>query len=115
MPAVFIALRVVLTGFFLFFGLQKLLGAEPAIALYNDLGFGQWPRFVTGTVEVLGALALWTPAAGVAGFFLIAAMAVGFVAKLAFVGPPVWHLAALLVATTALMIGHSANRKRADR
>ena len=103
-------LRGVLTVGYLYFGLQKLLGAESAVALYDALGFGQAPRYVTGTVETLGAVALWTPVAPLAALALIATMIIGFTAKLTLVGPPVWHIAALGLATLALLI---LDRRRA--
>ncbi len=96
------ALRAGLVLAFLYFGLEKLLGLPGAVALYDAFGFGQWPRYVTGTVETLGALGLLTPLAPLAGLALVATMAVGFTAKALLVGPPVWHLAALGVAA-ALM------------
>lgn len=97
-------LRWALVGAYLYFGLEKLLGLPGAVALYDALGFGQWPRYVTGSVETLGALALLTPVAPVAGLALMATMAVGFTAKSLLVGPPVWHIAALGLATIPLFV-----------
>ncbi|SPJ24458.1 DoxX family protein [Palleronia abyssalis] len=97
-------LRGALTLAFLYFGLEKLLGLPAAVALYDALGFGQWPRYVTGTVETLGALALWTPFALPAAAVLIATMVVGFTAKTLLVGPPVLHIAILGVLTLILLL-----------
>ncbi len=103
------ALRAALVLAFLYFELEKLLGLPGAVALYDRLGFGQWPRYVTGTVETLSALALLTPFAFWAGLALLATMAVGFTAKLVLVGPPVWHLA-LLALLVLILIGLDARR-----
>lgn len=98
------ALRAGLTLCFLYFGLEKLLGLPGAVALYDALGVGQWPRYVTGTVETAGAIGLLTPAAHWASLALILTMLVGFTAKALLVGPPVWHLLALAVATALLLL-----------
>ena len=42
-------------------GSAKLAGADYMVELFNDIGVGQWFRYVTGTVEVAGALALVAP------------------------------------------------------
>ncbi|QFU07813.1 hypothetical protein PARPLA_02100 [Rhodobacteraceae bacterium THAF1] len=96
-------LRAALTLGFLWFGLTKLTGTAGTVALYDALGFGQWPRFVTGTVETLGALALWSPLARLAALALFITMIVGFTAKTMLVGPPVWHIAAMGLATALLI------------
>ena len=97
-------LRAGLTLAFLWFGLEKLLGLPAAVELYAELGFGQWPRYVTGTVETLAAIALWTPAAPLVALALMVTMVVGFSAKVLFVGPPVLHLLALFLLTGGLLI-----------
>ena len=42
-------------------GTAKLAGADYMVELFNDIGVGQWFRYVTGAVEVAGALALVAP------------------------------------------------------
>lgn len=95
-------LRAGLTLAFLYLGLTKLFGlpAGPDAGL----GFGSWPRYVTGTVETLGALALWTPAAPLAALALMVTMVISFAARVLFIGPPVLHLLALFLVTTALLV-----------
>ena len=97
-------LRTVLSLGFAWFGLEKLLGLPGAVALYDALGFGQWPRYVTGTVETLGGVLLWTSAAPLAALALIATMVVGTTAKALLVGPPVAHIAALGLGTAILLV-----------
>ncbi len=88
----------------LYFGLEKLLGLPGAVALYDALGFGQWPRYVTGAVETGSALALLTPLAPWACLALIVTMAIGATAKVLLVGPPIWHLIALALAAAILLL-----------
>ena len=91
-------LRAGLTLAFLYFGLTKLLGAPSAVALYEALGMGQWIRYVTGSVETVGAIALWIPGIqGLAALALTATMILGLAAMLIFIGGVWVHLAVLLV------------------
>jgi len=46
---------------FLLAGYQKLAGSPDMVALFAAIGAGQWFRFLTGTLEVLGAVALLIP------------------------------------------------------
>lgn len=93
-------LRTALTVAFLYFGLRKLTGYSTDIAIYDAIGFGQFPRYITGTVEVLGALLLWKRGAEVfAGLLLLATMIAGLSALLIWVGPPYWHMLVLMTAS----------------
>ncbi|MGR3469086.1 MAG: DoxX family protein [Shimia sp.] len=103
-------LAAVLTVLFLYFGLRKLLSHPIDVAIYVDLGFGQWPRFVTGSVEVLGAILLWVPRMRSIGALLLAGtMCVGLFGLLAFTTQPFLHLVALGAATGALAWMHRAD------
>ena len=46
---------------FLAAGSGKLLGSPAMIALFEAVGIGQWFRYVTGSLEVLGAFLLIIP------------------------------------------------------
>lgn len=50
-----------LAGVFLFVGGAKLVGRPDMVALFRDIGVGQWFRYVTGTVEMTGAALLIVP------------------------------------------------------
>lgn len=39
----------------------KLLGVEAQVALFDELGFGQWLRYLTGALQLLGAIGLLIP------------------------------------------------------
>lgn len=56
-----LGLRAVLTLAFLAAGLAKLAGAEMMVATFDTIGWGQWFRYLTGLIEVGGAVALWLP------------------------------------------------------
>lgn len=74
-----IGLRVLLTLAFVGAGLAKLAGAEMMIATYDAIGVGQWFRYVTGIIEVGGALLLWLPRRQVLAAALLGGTMVGAV------------------------------------
>jgi putative oxidoreductase len=84
-------------------GSGKLLGSADMIALFEAVGIGQWFRYVTGLLEVVGAVLLVVPGKTAFGAVLLACvMAAAVVAHLT-----VLHTAAtaplVLFALTALI------------
>ncbi|WP_342076534.1 hypothetical protein [Yoonia sp. SS1-5] len=102
-------LRAALTIAFLYFGLRKLGSFPTDVAIYEAIGFGQFPRYITGSVEVAGAALLWIRGAeGYAGLLLLATMLVGLSALLIWVGPPYWHMVLLILGTGAIAWAYRA-------
>ncbi|MEL6838567.1 MAG: hypothetical protein AAFP85_04705 [Pseudomonadota bacterium] len=94
------ALRMGLTLAFLYFGIRKLIGFHVDVGIYEAIGFGQFPRYITGSIEVIGAALLWKRGAeGFAGLLLLGTMFVGLSALLIWVGPPYWHMLMLIAGT----------------
>lgn len=60
-------------------GASKLAGASEMVQLFDAIGIGQWLRYVTGALEVLGGLLLLVPAAAGPGALLLAGVMVGAV------------------------------------
>ena len=101
------ALRFVLTAAFMYFGLRKLGSYSTDVAIYDTIGFGQFPRYITGSIEVIGAGLLWRRGwEGLAGFLLLGTMVVGLSALLIWVGPPYWHMLMLMVGTGTVAWGY---------
>lgn len=93
-------LRAALTLAFLYFGLRKLGSFSTDVAIYDAIGFGQFPRYITGSIEVVGAGLLWWRGwEGIAGLLLLGTMIVGLSALLIWVGPPYWHMLMLIIGT----------------
>jgi putative oxidoreductase len=61
-------------------GLAKLGGVPQMVQVFNAIGLGQWFRYLTGAVEVVGAVLLLVPAAGFLGGVLLTATMIGAVA-----------------------------------
>ena len=77
---VFWVLQVVAAAMFLMAGFSKLSGDPLAVAGFEQIGLGQWFRYLTGTLEVTGALALLTPWFSGVGALLLVAVMIGAVA-----------------------------------
>jgi uncharacterized membrane protein YphA (DoxX/SURF4 family) len=70
------ALQGLLGLAFVLIGTTKLAGAEQAVQLFDDIGAGQWFRYVVGALEVAGGVGLLIPRlAGLAGLGLAGVMA----------------------------------------
>src|SRR5579862_4305175 len=62
---------------FLAAGGSKLAGAPAMVEMFARLGAGQWFRYLTGILEVIGAVALLFPKAAFYGAVLLAVVMVG--------------------------------------
>ena len=89
------ALQVPVAVAFVAAGSGKLLGTPETIALFDAVGIGQWLRYVTGALEVLGALLLIVP-----GLTAFGAVLLGVVMACASVS----HLTVLDAAPTAPLV-----------
>jgi putative oxidoreductase len=76
-------------------GSGKLLASPDMIALFDAVGIGQWFRYITGSLEVLGALPLIVPGKTAFGAVLLACVMAGAV---------VAHLTVLHTAPTAPVV-----------
>jgi uncharacterized membrane protein YphA (DoxX/SURF4 family) len=88
-------LQVLVALAFVAAGSGKLLGSADMVALFDAIGIGQWFRYVTGSLEVLGALLLIVPATTAFGAVLLACVLAGAV---------VTHLTVLHTAPTAPLV-----------
>ena len=88
-------LQVLVVLAFVAAGSAKLLGSPAMVALFDAVGIGQWFRYVTGSLEVLGALLLIVPGKSALGAGLLACVMAGAV---------VAHLTVLHTAPTAPLV-----------
>lgn len=92
-------------------GAAKLAGAAQMVQIFEHIGIGQWFRYVTGLVEVAGAVLLLIPGAAFFGGVLLAVTMLFGIATHLFVigGNPVPALVlALLSAYVAYSLRHTA-------
>jgi len=89
--------ELVLAGVFFLVGGAKLVGRPDMVALFHDIGVGQWLRYLTGSIEVVGAALLVVPMlSGASAILLGALMIVATLIELIVLRrPPVAALACL--------------------
>ena len=77
-------LRVLVAGLFLFAAFGKLSGQPMMVQEFDAIGLGQWFRYFTGAIELVGAVALLAPAvSGLAAVLLLMVDIGAFVAQVA--------------------------------
>jgi putative oxidoreductase len=98
-------LQILVAAVFLSAGGAKLAGAAQMVRMFDFIGIGQWFRYLTGGLEVLGAIGLLFPAAAGLAAVLLSAIMIGAVATHLFVigGSPVVPVG-LLVAGVIITI-----------
>ncbi|MEM8818973.1 MAG: DoxX family protein [Pseudomonadota bacterium] len=106
MKYVSFGIRALLTLAFLGAGGSKLFGVDQMVQVFDMLGLGQWFRYVTGGIEIVGAILLWVPGRQVLGAALLGATMVGAVpAHLLILGPsPVPAIALGLLCVTVIYL-----------
>ena len=95
---------------FLAAGGSKLSGAPAMVDMFEKIGFGQWFRYVTGSLEVIGALLLLTPRTAAIGGWLLAAIMIGAIGTHLFIigASPVPAVVLLALAVT---VGWNRSRR----
>ena len=68
--------RALLFALFLFVGAAKFKSDPdaPWVEFFNDLGLGQWLRYLTGSLEIAGAFLVLIPQTVIAGFVVLLAV-----------------------------------------
>ena len=94
--------QVALALMFLMAGGSKLAGVPAMVSLFDQVGVGQWFRYVTGIIELTAGIALLIPSAAVFGAMLLIPTMLGAIVINVFVVPasPVPPLVLLLLAAT---------------
>lgn len=75
LPSAVLALRLLLAVVFLTIGVSNLWGAQHAVEMFDQIGLGQWLRYLTGTLQVLGGAFVLIPLfSGIGSFILTVVM-----------------------------------------
>lgn len=103
-------LRGLAAAAFLAAGGAKLAGVPMMVAIFDQIGAGQWFRVLTGTVEVAGAIAVLVPATAAFGALLLSVTMVFAVLTHLFVigGSPLPAILLLLVTGTVAWLHRRA-------
>ena len=67
MSYISVGLRLLLSIAFLGAGGSKLAGVEMMVMTFDQIGWGQGFRYVTGAIEVIGVVLVWLPRRQVIG------------------------------------------------
>ena len=78
-------LQIAAAGMFLMVGFLKLSGNAQLVGLFEAIGLGQWFRYLTGTLEVAGALLLLIPRTSGLGALMLAGVMTGAVVTHVFI------------------------------
>ena len=94
-------LQIAAAAMFLMVGFLKLSGNEQMVGLFAAIGVGQWFRYLTGALEVGGAILLLIPRTSGLGAVILAAVMIGAVITHLFIvgGSPVMAIILLGVAS----------------
>ncbi|GIF42935.1 DoxX family protein [Actinoplanes xinjiangensis] len=103
--------QIVLGVVFVLMAFTRLAGSTAAVETFEQIGWGQWLRWVTGAVELAGGVGLLIPRlAGVAALGLVGVMVGATLANLLVLNPAMAVLTvALGVATTAVAVARRAD------
>jgi uncharacterized membrane protein YphA (DoxX/SURF4 family) len=96
--------QVLLGAVFVSVAAAKLAGASSSVEVFNQIGLGQWLRYVTGTAELAGGIGLLIPRlAGLAALGLVGVMIGATIANLLVLMPAMALLTVLLGVASALI------------
>ena len=102
-----LAVKALLTFAFVAAGGAKLAGAEMMVQTFEAVGVGQWFRYVTGLIEVIGAALLWVNGRQVYGAGLLLCTMIGAVlAHLFIIGPSAVPALVLGVLAAVIAFAH---------
>ena len=92
-------LQIAAAGMFLMVGFLKLSGNPQLVGLFAAIGLGQWFRYLTGTLEVLGAFLLLIPRLSGLGALMLFGVMIGAVITHLFIvgGSPLMAIILLVV------------------
>ena len=92
-------LQIAAAGMFLMTGFLKLSGNAQLVGLFEAIGLGQWFRYLTGTLEVAGAILLLIPRTSGLGALMLAGVMAGAVMTHVFIvgGSPLMAIILLVV------------------
>jgi putative oxidoreductase len=98
------SIKLLLAAAFLTAGGLKLYGLPMMVENFAHIGFGQWFRYLTGTLEVLGGIIILIPSLSAFGALLLGCIMIGAIATHLFLigGSPIPAAILLVLCATVL-------------
>lgn len=97
-------LRVLVALTFLYEGFDKFGERRLWIRVFAEIGIGQWFRYATGTLEIIGAVLLLVPRATTVAVTMLLCILVGaFLAHIFIIGVGIPHSVVVLVLFAAVV------------
>jgi len=98
------ALRAALAALFLFAAVMKLIGQSMMVQEFDAVGLGQWFRYFTGALELVGGIAILIPSLSVPGALVVLLVDIGaFFAQAYVLHMDVVHTIVIAIAIGALL------------
>lgn len=106
------AAQLGVAAMFLMAGWSKVSGDPQMVGLFGAIGIGQWFRYLTGSLEIIGAALLLIPAlAGLGGLLLTGVMAGALATHLFLIGGDATMAIVLFVASALIALGRKERTK----
>jgi len=100
-------LKILVALAFLAAGIAKLSGAPMMVAVFDAVGLGQWFRYLTGLIEITGAVLLFVPGRQSWGAgLLVATMTGAVIAHLTVIGPSAVPALVLGLLSAVILVRH---------
>lgn len=100
-------LKGLLAAAFLSAGGAKIYGVPMMVENFEHIGFGQWFRYLTGALEVIGAITILIPTIAAFGGVLLSCIMVGAIAThLLLIGGSAVPAAVLLILSGIVVFAH---------
>lgn len=100
------SLRIALALAFVYFGADKFNNPRMWIRVFDQIGFGQWFRYTTGVLELLGGiLLLLPPATPIAVVLLLSAMVGALLVHIFVIGVNPASVLVIILAAAVLFVG----------
>lgn len=92
-------LQIAAAAMFVMSGFAKFSGDPQVVGAFEAIGIGQWFRYLTGVLEILGGLALLVPRLSGIGALILVCVMLGAVATHLFIigGSPLMAIVLLVV------------------
>ncbi len=103
----FWVLKIALAALFVMAGGAKLYGVPAMVETFEKVGLGQWFRYFTGALELLGAALLLWPGTTAFGALLLTVICIGaFLAQLLVLHEDVIHAIVMAIILAAIVWTH---------